>query len=199
MEEIWKDIEGYEGLYQVSNLGNIKSLQRKNICGKTIPSKLLKPHENPQTKYLTVNLYKSGKSHTVSIHRLVAYAFVPNPHNLPQVGHKDESRNNNCANNLEWTTNIENSNTPKRKEKLSASLLGNKISEETKIKLSIKMKKRKGRKFLCDDLFFESLTDLSRYLQIPLTTLQHYANKDRRIPQSLPRFMEFTQKESNNV
>lgn len=105
MEEIWKDIEGYEGLYQVSNLGNVRSL----LFGKT---KTLK--KRFCCGYFRVVLYKNGSSKSCLIHRLMAQAFLPNPNNLKFVNHKDECKTNNfiyvndegCVDllksNLEW-------------------------------------------------------------------------------------------------
>lgn len=108
-EEIWKDVIGYEGLYAVSNLGRVKSLPR----GKQWPYR--QTHNNirkPLLKngYYAVNLSKNGKVEYFFIHRLVAMAFIPNPHNLPFINHKDESRTNNRVENLEWCTHIYNVN-----------------------------------------------------------------------------------------
>ena len=109
MQEIWKDIEGYEGYYQVSNLGRVKSLQTKaysHIQKKAIVvrrEKILK--QFPDTKgYLMVDLRKNKTRNTQKVHRLVATAFLPNPDNLPQVNHKDENKINNNVENLEWCT-----------------------------------------------------------------------------------------------
>ena len=93
-KEVFKAIEGYEGLYEVSNLGNVKSLRR---------NKILKPGKRP-TGYLVVNLRKDNQSHWLAIHRLVALAFIPNTENLPFINHKDEIKTNNCIDNLEWCT-----------------------------------------------------------------------------------------------
>ena len=101
MKGIWKDIEGYEGLYQVSNMGRVRSLTRNNIIlKKTITNR----------GYERVPLYKNKKSKLFRVHRLVANAFIPNPDNLPQVNHKDENKLNNCVDNLEWCTQEYNQN-----------------------------------------------------------------------------------------
>ena len=97
-DEIWKDIEGYEGLYQVSNLGRVQSLYGKG--------RILK--QSNSTVYPHVSLSKNGQSTTFSVHRLVGLAFVPNPENKPEINHKDGDKNNNVASNLEWITASEN-------------------------------------------------------------------------------------------
>ncbi len=103
MIEIWKDIKGYEGLYEVSNLGQIKSFNYL----RTGKEKILKPLKD-KGGYLFVSLYKSGKVKLFKIHRLVAQAFIDNPKNKPCINHIDCDRQNNCVNNLEWVTQKEN-------------------------------------------------------------------------------------------
>ena len=90
--ELWKDVKGFEGLYQVSTWGNVKSI-KKNI--------ILKPTKNTKG-YFFVDLHKNGKRKLFLIHRLVAEAFILNPLNLPEVNHKDEVKTNNRRWNLEW-------------------------------------------------------------------------------------------------
>lgn len=102
MKELWKDIPNYEGLYQVSNLGRVKSF-RKSTKYHCKNEYILKPNIASHG-YAEVTFYKNTIRHKFLIHRLVASAFVPNPDNLPQINHKDENRTNNTADNLEWCT-----------------------------------------------------------------------------------------------
>ena len=99
MEEIWKDIEGYEGLYQVSNLGNVRSLNyRRHGYVRCLTTKC-----NNRGR-LWVELKNGGVKKPEQIHRLVGRAFVPNPNGFPLINHKDENPQNNRADNLEWCT-----------------------------------------------------------------------------------------------
>ena len=118
MEEIWKDIEGYEGLYQVSNLGKVRSLNY-NRTGKT---RLLRPNPN-ENRYLKVSLCKNGKAKTYKVHRLVAQAFIPNPDGFPEINHIDEDQQNNRVDNLEWCDHIYNSNHGTRNKRISSTKL----------------------------------------------------------------------------
>ena len=106
--EIFKDIKGYEGMYQISDLGNVKSLERLNSAGKHIKERLLKKDFDPTTGYYSIGLNKDGKSKRLWIHRLVADAFLANPNKYPQVNHKDENKRNNNVDNLEWCTETYN-------------------------------------------------------------------------------------------
>lgn len=96
MTEIWRDIKGYELLYQVSNLGNVKSLK----FGK---ERILKPTKR-YNRYMILHLCKDNVQKLHYVHILVAQAFLPNPNNLPVVNHKDEDPSNNNVTNLEWCT-----------------------------------------------------------------------------------------------
>ncbi|WP_195921980.1 NUMOD4 domain-containing protein [Lactobacillus crispatus] len=118
MIEIWKDIKGYESLYQVSNLGRIKSLPRSTTIGRI--RKLRTNHSG----YLYFSAWKNGKVKMLSVHRLVAQAFIPNPEELPQVNHKDENKKNNKVSNLEWCTAKYNTNygTGKKRASIKESL-----------------------------------------------------------------------------
>lgn len=100
-KEVWKDVKGYEGKYQVSNQGRVWSVgSQKYLYGTA-------NHDG----YLSVHLTaKNGKCKKEFIHRLVAIAFIDNPEIKPEVNHKDENKQNNCVENLEWMTHVENSN-----------------------------------------------------------------------------------------
>lgn len=101
--EIWKDIEGYVGLYQVSNLGRIKSLANRSNHKDEV---ILKPAT--VQGYKKVNLYKNSNGKIYPVHRLVATAFISNEFNKEEVNHIDGNKNNNCVENLEWNTKKEN-------------------------------------------------------------------------------------------
>jgi hypothetical protein len=102
MKEIWKDVLGYEGIYQVSNLGNVKSLKFNK---QKILSKCLNPNG-----YYTVTLSKKGQTKNMLVHRLVCISFIENEDNKPQVNHIDYDKKNNNVDNLEWVTQEENNN-----------------------------------------------------------------------------------------
>lgn len=111
MKEIWKDIQGYEGYYQISNYGNVKSLERI-VCRKDGVVQVRK--ERIMSKRVSTDGYYMAKlnvnncSKSIAIHRLVAMHFIPNPNNLPEVNHKDCDRTNNRVDNLEWCTHLDN-------------------------------------------------------------------------------------------
>ena len=156
--EIWKDVQGYEGLYQVSNLGRVKSLGRfvdrlaSGHCWQK--ERILKPNKT-KYGYLNVRLCKDSRTKDFKVHRLVALAFIPNPENKPQIDHINADKTNNTVNNLRWVTCKENINNPltlvkkigknnylygknlseETKQKIRKAHLGKKISEETKEKL----------------------------------------------------------------
>jgi hypothetical protein len=98
----WRDINGYEGLYLVNSGGDIYSVRANKVL------KQFYRGSRADNKYLVVDLNSGGNRKTVSVHRVVAEAFIPNPNNLPCVNHKDGNKDNNCSDNLEWCTYSEN-------------------------------------------------------------------------------------------
>jgi hypothetical protein len=102
VDEVWKDIKGYEKRYQVSNLGNVRKIWKTKItiCNPSCDS----------NGYKQIVLTKNGKRKSYKVHRLVAMEFIPNPNNDKEINHKDENKQNNFVENLEWCTHLYNSN-----------------------------------------------------------------------------------------
>lgn len=125
--EIWKDIDGYEGYYQVSNMGRVKSLARfkQNHTKFQKIEEAIKKQTIKDNGYYIVSLYKNNVGEQKYIHRLVAEAFIDNPDCLPQVNHKDENKSNNCVENLEWCNNKYNNNYGTKRERQVETLLNN--------------------------------------------------------------------------
>lgn len=120
VKEEWRDIAGFEGLYQVSNLGRIKSLAKTDAIGRFKKERFLIPG-NSKNGYLHLSLCKNGVVKQFTVHRLIATAFVPNPENKPCVDHIDCNRQNNRADNLLWVTYSENNLNPiTRKRNIAA-------------------------------------------------------------------------------
>ena len=136
--EIWKDVKGYAGKYQVSNLGRIKSLERDvfNYRGTVInhmEEKILVPALN-NNGYLYVNLCKNGKVKKEYVHRLVAMAFIENSENKPQVNHKNEIKTDNSVENLEWCEASYNVNFGTRNERMIQNRRSFKLGNNPKAK-----------------------------------------------------------------
>lgn len=176
-EEIWKDIKNYEGLYQISNFGNIKSLERKikNKNGyRVIKEKILKPllYKNG---YLYI--YLGGKNR-YRIHRLVAQAFISNPNNLPQVNHINGIKNDNKVENLEWVTASENT-----KHAYDNGLAKH---TENQTKALINCNKNKRKKVALLDTYgnmqktFDSAIEASKKLKIPVSCISRVCRNKRK-------------------
>ena len=152
MEEIWKDIKGYVGFYQVSNLGRVRSVEREiyksNNVKQISKSSILKFEKSKGYNY--VHLFKNGTRKRIAVHRLVAEAFILNPNNLPEVDHINTIRDDNRVENLRWVTHKENMNNELTKLNIGKSvtnenngMYGKHHSEETKNKMSEIAKKGK--------------------------------------------------------
>lgn len=127
-KEIWKPIKDYEELYEVSNLGNVRSVDRyvnAKLNGVLTKRKIegtnIKPYLH-KTGYYIVKLSKNGKRKNIKIHRLVAEAFIDNPNKLKCINHKDENKLNNYVENLEWCSYKYNNNYGTKKERISQSM-----------------------------------------------------------------------------
>lgn len=148
-EEIWKDIDGFEGYYQVSNYGRVKRVDRVVVRGNGksdsavfhMPERI-KELQTQTQGYLHTVLYKDGKYKTKRVNRLVASAFIPNPENKPEVNHIDGNKNNNRVDNLEWVTGIKNKRharknglvKPYKRPVLQIDISGNVVAEYESIK-----------------------------------------------------------------
>lgn len=132
MLEIWRDIDGYNGKYQVSNLGNVKSIYTiyviNGIHNKYYRDIILKPFAQ-KNGYLNVCLWKDGKKKNRLIHQLVAQSFIPNPNNLPQVNHKNEIKDDNRVENLEYCDAKYNNNYGTRNKRIAEKKTNGKLAK----------------------------------------------------------------------
>ena len=191
--EIWKDIEGYEGYYQVSNMGRVYSVKNKM---------LLKQHL--KQGYFECVLYKNGDRKYIQSHRLVAITFIPNPDGLPQVNHKDENKQNNCVSNLEWCTAEYNINYGSRTERATQSNIESghykRLAKELKAsgffeertkklresgkygEMSSNLRKLLSKKIKCTDTgkIYDSMISASKELGVPQGSISSCCNGKRK-------------------
>lgn len=165
----WRDVKGYEGLYQVSNDGYVRSLPDIDCLGRFKCGKIIKPgHREDGGR--TVLLCRNSVEKNAKVHRLIAKAFLKNPKNKPQVNHKDGNRSNNHVTNLEWCTGSENAIHSYRVLKRMPALLGKKgILSKTSRRvsgISICGKKR---------LLFTSVTEASAYVKVSYSAVARCA------------------------
>lgn len=165
MQEIWRDVIGYEGLYQVSNKGRVKCIQGK------YNGHLMSVIKHTGD-YFVVSLRKNKNRKQFKIHRLVAQAFIPNPDNLPQINHKDEDKANNSVENLEWCTAKYNVNYGTR-GKRSGNKIKQRISTESEFaarwrnQARINGAKTTSKKVLCVELdkIFNTLREAGDFIE----------------------------------
>ena len=143
--EEWKDINGFEGFYQISTMGRVRSLDRVVHCGygkcRKERGRLLKLAICKSNGYFIVVLRRDNKPKTCLVHRLVADAFILNTNDLPEVNHKDENKLNNNVTNLEWCTHKYNQNYGTHNQRMSNTKQGISLLDAHKNKISISLKK----------------------------------------------------------
>ena len=171
MEEIWKDIKGYEKMYQISNYGRIKSLSRFiNSCkqyssiGYYSKEKIIKQSVS-KTGYYICTLCKNGKTRTFKVHRLIAEAFIDNPNNLPIINHKDGNKLNNSIDNMEWCDYSHNN-----KEAYKQGL------KESNLKWIVELNKRKRKKVNQYDLNNNFIKQYKSVHEAENETKAHHVN-----------------------
>ena len=183
MQEIWKDIKDFEGMYQVSSLGRVRSLDRFDSNGRLHKGDIKTTRDNGNG-YKVVQLYKDGKQKTVSVHRLVATAFIDNPDNKPEVHHIDSDRANNKLENLQWVTRKENNSFPERIESMKKNpnwLKNNKKALAKATEKSTVVNSHRTRFTLGDvSLEFSSLSEGARQLGLDQSTCTKVANGKRK-------------------
>ena len=124
MIEEWRPVVGYEGLYEVSNTGRVRSLDKYDSMNRFLRGRILRLFTDG-LGYLRAQLYSNSKRKSFLVHRLVAQAFIPNPDNLPQVNHRDENPSNDNVENLEWCDAKYNSNYGTRNDRIRTTRLRN--------------------------------------------------------------------------
>lgn len=172
-KEVWADIKGYEGLYQISTFGNVKSLSRpvkhSNGGTKILRERMLKTKINSTTGYKEVGLSRDGKQKYHLIHKLIAEAFIDNPHRLPVVNHIDGCKTNNDIFNLEWTTYSENI-----RHAFANGLSHNNMTNE--ISRAGNEVQKKQVRCIDDDLVFDSAREAADYYGVQLSNLSKVCN-----------------------
>ena len=159
--EIWKDIKGYERLYQVSNLGDIKSLKRNVYAGngkyRWQYERILSKKKTNGNGYITVSLYKNNDVQNRYVHKIVAETFISNPNNYKYINHKDENKANNYVDNLEWCTARYNCTYNNRHIKIGKKLINNKASSKPILQINNKNEIVKS---------YPSISEASRQLKV---------------------------------
>ena len=176
-DRIWKDVIGYEGLYQISNYGEIKSYEIVDSLGRVRPSTILK-YSYDKDGYAHCNLSCNGKHRKYTVHRLVATAFIPNTENKPTIDHINGDKTDNRVSNLRWATHKENSNNENTKvtgenhhnygkitpievrEKISKSNLGKTFTSEQKLKMSQNRPHKSISQYTLDGIFIQSFNSI---------------------------------------
>ena len=196
LNELWKPVKYYEGSYEISNYGRVKSIERTvykqdgvTVCGH-IKEHYVTQHDNGHG-YLFVNLWKNNKSKREYVHRLVALTFIDNPDNLPQVNHKDEDKQNNCVENLEWCTQKYNNTYGTKLERQVYTSKNNGVYAETSKRMKSsnpnkgqwkRGKNAYAKKVSCDGIIFDCIKDCAEYYKVNYGTMRVWLSKNGNMP-----------------
>lgn len=167
MEELWKPVIGFEGLYEVSNKGNVRSIQ---FHGKSRIRLMSQYSRKYGYRVVKLRNWQSGKVLVAQVHRLVAEAFIPNPKNKPQVDHIDTIPWNNSVENLRWCTSLENQRNPITIQRLRTNMM--EMNTQSIGPKASAAKKRK--KVSCNGVIYSSLTDASKATGICISTVYRW-------------------------
>lgn len=182
LDEVFKDCKYYEGLYEVSNYGRVRNKKTKIF---------LTQHDNGKG-YLFVQLWRNNKGKREYVHRLVALAFISNPDKKPTVNHKDEDKQNNYVENLEWMTYKENNNYRTHNERSMQTRIQNGTFDKMRERMKndnpnhgqwIYRKNAYARKVICDGIVFDSIKECAEYYGVNYGTFRGYMCDDSRKPQ----------------
>lgn len=176
----WLPVVGFEGLYEVSESGMIRSLDRwkDNHSTKQFIKGAIKSTRVQNSGYVITDLYKDGKSKTVKVHRVVAQAFIPNYDNKPTVNHEDGNKENNDVSNLKWMTFSEQ----------NEHFYARGFKSESNIKKAVNaMNEANSTKLKCleNGMEFKSQSEASRLLEVPLSTLNQSISKGRKVKSNI--------------
>ena len=160
-EEVWKDVVGFEGMYQVSNIGRVKGLSRIDGLGRETKSKILKGFISAYG-YAMVSLCKNGKKKHFQVHRLVAIAFIPNPENKPEIDHINTIPLDNRICNLRWVTRSENQNNPLTLKHKSEAVKGRPLPIEQVMKRRRETKDNKRVMCIETRIIYNSMREAER-------------------------------------
>jgi len=167
-KEVWKDVVGYEGLYEISSFGRLKRLKRTTLGKDGIeynyPELIIKG-DYDKDGYIRTTMSKNKKKKTKKLHRLVAEAFIPNPNNYPEVNHLDETKDNNHVDNLEWVTVKGNANYGTRNERITNH--PNQIAKINSWKKPVRVTNLRNGKIKT----YESATKASKHLGLDQTLI----------------------------
>lgn len=182
MKEVWKDLRFYEDKYEISNFGSIRNKH----------TKVVKAQTRKDNGYLICSFWIDGKSKQEYVHRLVALTFIPNPENLPQINHKDENKENNRVDNLEWCTAKYNNNYGTARQRSAQTQRANGVYDEAKtrwlhqnparVNPKIRGSNSNARRVSCDGMVFECIKDCATYYGISYATMRYWLSGQGNIP-----------------